>query len=234
MSNFVLIPGAWMGAWVWDSVADGLRALGHSVHPVTLSGLADGRADASAVGLETHVRDVLAILDAEGLRDAVVVGHSYSGIVAGQAADRAPERVSHTVFVDAFLPRDGASMLDAFGEGRREEERQISENGGRWPAPGAEDVAREPDLSPGQARGLAGRLVGHPGRTVSEPAVLSRSLARQRATYVLCAFETSDDLSALRAEPNWTFRELQTGHWPMVSAPGELVSMLSEIAAKRR
>lgn len=132
--NFVLIPGAWMDAW--ESVARGLRALGYRVHPVTLSGLARN-ADVSEVRLETHVEDVLSVLEAGDLRDVVVVGHSFSGLVAGQVADRTPDRVAHTVFVDAFLPHDEKSMLDAFSEHQREDELgQIAENRGRWPASG--------------------------------------------------------------------------------------------------
>lgn len=61
--DFVLIPGAWMGAWVWEPVAERLRALGHGARPITLSGLADGDADVSGVGLDTHVGDVLAVLE---------------------------------------------------------------------------------------------------------------------------------------------------------------------------
>ena len=227
--NFVLIPGAWMGAWVWNPVSSGLRALGHDVYPLTLSGLADEDADVSDVGLETHVGDVLSVLEESDLRDVAVVGHSYSGIVAGQVADRAPDRVAHTVFVDAFLPHDGKSMLDAFPEPQRKDElRQIAENGGRWPAPDVAGAADGHGLCVEQARWLVERLVDHPGRTVSEPAVLSRPLAKQRATYIACTFEISDDVAAMREEPSWTFRTLQTGHWPMVSAPDELVALLTD------
>ena len=226
--NFVLVPGAWMGAWVWEPVTNGLRALGHNVHPVTLSGLSED-ADASEIGLETHVEDVLSVLKSEGLRDVVVVGHSYSGIVAGQVADRVPDRVAHTVFVDAFLPHDGKSMLDAFDERQREEElRQIAENDGFWPAPDVAGAADGHGLSTEQARWLVERLVDHPGRTVSEPAVLKRPLAEQRATYIVCSFEISDDVAAISEEPNWTLRTLETGHWPMVSDPEELVALLAE------
>ncbi len=113
----------------------GLRALGHHVEEVTLSGLSK-EADVSEVGLATHVADVLRVLSAGDLRDVVVVGHLYSGIVAGQVADRVPDRVAHTVFVQAFLPHDGKSMLDAFGEQKLEDElHQIAEHQGRWPAP---------------------------------------------------------------------------------------------------
>lgn len=237
MSEFVLIPGAWMGAWVWEPVTSGLRELGHNVHPVTLSGLADESADVSDVGLATHVGDVLSILEEGDLRDVVVVGHLYAGIVAGQVADRAPDRVAHTVFLEAFLPHDGKAMLDALSEQEREAElARIAENGGRWPAPDADEVAHERDLSASQARWLAERFVGHPGRTVFEPAVLNRPLAEQRATYVVCTMgghSGSKDVAAMREEPNWTFRSLEAGHWPMVSAPEELVGLLAEVAAEQ-
>ena len=115
-----------MGAWVWEPVTDGLSALGHHVSAVTLSGLSGGT-DVSNVGLATHVNDVLSHLEANDLREVVVVGHLYSGIVAGQVADQAPNRVAHTVFVEAFLPHDGQSMLDALDERQREDEqRQIA------------------------------------------------------------------------------------------------------------
>jgi pimeloyl-ACP methyl ester carboxylesterase len=94
--DFVLIPGAWMGAWVREPVTDGLRALGHHAHPVTLSGLT-GDADVSDIGLETHLGDVLSVLEEGDLREAIVVGHSYSSIVAGQVADRARPRGAHRV-----------------------------------------------------------------------------------------------------------------------------------------
>lgn len=177
---------------------------------------------------------MLSVLEESDLRDVAVVGHSYSGIVAGQVADRAPDRVAHTVFVDAFLPHDGKSMLDAFPEPQRQDElRQIAENGGRWPAPDVAGAADGHGLSAEQARWLVERLVDHPGRTVSEPAVLNRPLAEQRATYIECSFQISDDVALMREEPNWSFRALQTGHWPMVSAPDQLVALLADVASAR-
>ena len=81
---------------------------------------------------------------------------------------------------------------------------------------------------------VAGGAYGglYPGRTVSEPAHMNRSLAQQRATYIACTFETSDDVAAIREEPSWTFRALHTGHWPMVSAPDELVALLANVASE--
>lgn len=235
-TTFVLIPGPWMGAWVWEPVARGLRGLGHHVRTVTLSGLDDAGADVTGIGLDTHVDDVLEILKTEELSDVVLVAHSYAGIVAGQVADRAPDRVAHTVFVEGFLPHDGRSMLDAFPERVRADElRLIAVNGGRWPAPDASVVADGQDLTPAQARRLAARFVGHPGRTIAEPAVLTRPLDHLRATYIVCEKEhfggrISADVTALRAAEGWTFRTLDTGHWPMISAPDRLVDLLDAAA----
>ncbi|WP_082310154.1 alpha/beta fold hydrolase [Nonomuraea sp. SBT364] len=236
--GFVLIPGPWMGAWAWEPVARRLRARGHEVRAVTLRGLAAGEDDVSDVGLETHVRDVLALLESDDLRDVVLVGHSYSGLVAGQVADRARDRVAHTVFVEAFLPHDGRSMLHAFPERQRTQElRLIADNEGRWPAPDATIVGEGQGLTRTQARWLARRLVGHPGRTIAEPATLTRPLERQRASYVVCTMDhfagrLSPDVTAMRSVPSWDFHTLETGHWPMVSAPGPLAALLTRIAAR--
>jgi len=94
--TYLLIPGAWMGAWVWESVTQGLQKLGHHVYPITLSGLAEDD-DSANISLAIHVSNVLTLLQREDLRDAILVGHSYSGVVAGQVADRTSERLAHTV-----------------------------------------------------------------------------------------------------------------------------------------
>src|SRR5688500_573669 len=97
----VLIPGAWLGSWAWASVADNLRARGHEVFAVTLPGLAERSTGAETLGLSDHVHDVLRLLEEHDLRDAVIVGHSYAGIVAGMVADQAIDRVAQVVFVDS-------------------------------------------------------------------------------------------------------------------------------------
>ncbi|MEV4101417.1 alpha/beta fold hydrolase [Nonomuraea sp. NPDC049649] len=236
--TLLLLPGAWAGAWVWEPVVRRLRLRGHDARAVTLRGLASDRADVSGVGLDTHVRDILDLLETEDLRDVVVVGHGYSGLVAGQVADRARDRVARTVLVEGFLPHHGRSMLHAFPERLRGQElRLIAANGGRWPAPDHTVVGDGQGLTRAQARWLAGRFVGHPGRTVAEPATLSAPLARQRGSYVICSqdhFEgrVAPDVSALRAEPTWDFHTLDTGCWPMLSAPGALADLLSGLAAE--
>jgi pimeloyl-ACP methyl ester carboxylesterase len=239
-ADLVLLPGTWMTARVWARVARGLHALGHRVHQVELPGLGDPDAPVSGIGLATHVDHVTSVIESRNLRNAIMVAHSYSGIVTGMLADRVLDRVAHTVYVEAFLAHDGRSMLDAFsGRQRAEELRLIARSGGRWPPPDAALLEDGQDLSMRQATWLAKHLVGHPGRTIREPATLRRPIAHQRSTYVVCAMDhfdgvLADDVTAMAAEATWSFRTLRTGRWPMVSAPGELVALLAEIARAPR
>ncbi|MEV4378457.1 alpha/beta hydrolase [Streptosporangium sp. NPDC049644] len=235
MTTFVLLPGPWMGAWAWEPVATRLRALGHQAHPLTLPGLDGLCGDASHIGLSSHVDHVLAVLVNADLRDVVLVSHSYSGIVAGQVADRASGRVAHTVYVEAVLPRHGRSMLQAFPPDQQSGENAlIADNHGYWPAPDADLLSEDTDLTSYQAQWLADHCVGHPGRTITEPAVLQRPLAEQRATYVVCAKDHVDDqltpdVAVLRTAPTWAFHTIDTGHWPMFTAPDELAALLGRI-----
>ena len=223
--TFVLVPGAWCGAGIWDDVAERLRAAGCAVSALTLTGLEQGtQGDPSAVGLQDHVDDVLRHLTEKDLREVVLVGHSYSGLVVGQVTDRAPDRISHAVFVQSFLPADGRSLLGAFGGGAAEEARQIQRDGGWWAPPTQEGLAQEPDLDEEQARALSQRLVPHPGRTVQEPVRMHRSLPDLPATYVL---ESGTDVPAeLGGVPAEHVRYITAGHFSMVTAPDALADLL--------
>ncbi|MFE1786375.1 alpha/beta fold hydrolase, partial [Streptomyces sp. NPDC059506] len=107
MAEFVLVAGAWLGAWAWDDVVPELRAAGHGAHALTLSGLAERRG--VPAGQQTHVQDVVGEVERLGLRDVVLVGHSYSGIPVGQAAERIGDRLNRIVFVDSSVPAHGES-----------------------------------------------------------------------------------------------------------------------------
>lgn len=235
MKNIVLIPGAWMGGWVWEPVMAGLVPLNYPVYPVTLSGLADSTSDVSAIGLDTHVQDVVGMIEQHHLDQVMVVGHSYAGIVAGLVADQLPERVVHTVLIDGFLAQPGQSLLDAFEPGQAEMERQqIAQHQGRWPAPTAAEIAHEQDLSPAQQQWLLARFVGHPGATIDQPAYLRQPLSVQHTTYISGTFSgraQSPEVLAMQSAPNWQFRTLPAGHWSMVSVPEILTCMLAEIAS---
>jgi pimeloyl-ACP methyl ester carboxylesterase len=234
MSTFVLVPGAWLGAWAWQSVAEALRALGHHARAVTLSGLAERAGDpVEKIGLNTHVADVHDAI--ASLRDVVLVGHSYAGIVTGMVAADAPQTVSHTIFLDANLPIDGRSMTDGFSErGRALVREQVAQAGGYWSVPDPEEFDGH-DLTSEQVAWLRDRATPQPGQTLFDPASLTRPLRELTATYVHCSvqpqMEPSGAVEALRDAPGWSFATLATGHWPMVSQPEALARLLHEIVS---
>lgn len=114
--TFVLVHGAWAGGWEHQKLAAALQADGHTVHRVTLTGQGDRSHLASRdVGLSLHIQDVVNFIEWENLRDVVLVGHSYGGMVITGVADRLTERLKHVIYLDAFLPEDGESAYDTFG-----------------------------------------------------------------------------------------------------------------------
>lgn len=233
----VLIPGAWMGSWVWGDVAGRLRGEGCEVFSPTLVGL-NGESDLSAVGLALHVEQIEQLLLDEDLRSTVLVGRSYSGLVAGQVADRQPSRVAHTVFVQAFLPREGRSLIDDWSDDideRAAETAAIAARGGRWEPPIA-GLDAESDLTQDQREWLASQFVDHPGRTVTEPARMQRPVEELSATYIASPPGDADplpgDVQALAGEPRRHLERIRAGHWPMVSVPDTLTALLADAAQR--
>ena len=120
MATFVICHGAWSAGWAWKKVRPLLRAAGREVFTPTCTGLGERVHQASpAVDLETHIEDVLGVIEFEGLTDIALVGHSYGGMVATGVADRVPERVKQLIYLDAFVPGHGQSLLDLRPPGPR-------------------------------------------------------------------------------------------------------------------
>jgi pimeloyl-ACP methyl ester carboxylesterase len=231
--NYVLIPGAWAGGWVWDEIAPRLRQHGHVVHPLTLPGLND-QSDPKKVRLATHVDAVTRCIESHNLRDVVLVGHSYSGIVVGQVATRHPQYVAHSVFIEGFLPVDGKSLLDVSGLDVGHEKRLIDENEGLWPAPTREELEGQPHLTVELIDLLATKQKGHPGRTVTDKATVAGPLTKLRATFIseagwLSSSREADLVETLRHQRNWDFKVIDGGHWPMLTIPDELSALLDGI-----
>src|SRR5690349_13822151 len=120
MATIVVAHGAWSGGWSWKKMRPLLRERGHEVFTPTYTGLGE-RAHLAHQGidLETHIADVLAKLEYEDLRDIVLLGHSYGGMVATGVADRARDLINQVIYLDAFVPRDGQSLFDLNEPGRQ-------------------------------------------------------------------------------------------------------------------
>src|SRR5262245_44663374 len=116
MATFVLVHGGGHGGWCYSKVARLLRAQGHDVYTPTLTGLGErSHLVSPAVDLDMHVHDVVQVLHYEDLRDAILVGHSYGGMVITGVADRAADRIGKLVFLDAANPVNGQSLVDVTG-----------------------------------------------------------------------------------------------------------------------
>ncbi|MFF7209705.1 alpha/beta fold hydrolase [Streptomyces sp. NPDC008238] len=230
MANFVLIAGARLGSWAWDDVVPYLRAAGHGVHPLTLSGLAEKQG--APAGQQTHVQDIVDEVERQDLHDVVLVGHSYSGVPSGQAAGRIGERLAQVVFLDSSVPADGEPFVSAWPDGGAMMRTTLAENGGFWPvAPPAHFEGH--GLTDDQIARIVGGSTPHPGATLTEAAVLQTPLGDLPATYIKCTLgdpEPSDDVTKLLTSGRWRLMEMDTGHWPMFSQPRELARILIDTA----
>ncbi|MFC8716510.1 alpha/beta fold hydrolase [Kitasatospora sp. NPDC057198] len=235
MTTFVLTAGAWLGGWAWDEVTPLLEAAGHRAVPITLAGLAERRDETA--GLETHVRDVVAAVEAVEAAEAVgggdgggtvLVGHSYSGVPVGIAAARLGDRLRRTVFVDANLPVHGQPFVASLPDGGTVVRRAIAAHGTDWPPlPPAAFAAH--GLAPDHTRDLLARAVPHPGATLTDPVDLPRPLASLTATYLHCRRDGSPlrpDAAALTDGGHWQSAVIESSHWPMLSVPAELAAAL--------
>src|SRR5215213_9889634 len=129
MAAYVLVGGGWLGGWCWQRVARRLREEGHDAYPVILTGLGERVHLASPeVDLETHITDVVNLIEFEDLHDVVLLGHSYAAIVVTGVADRVLDRISQLVYLDAGPFPSGLAFIDAFPpEARTHVESQVEE-----------------------------------------------------------------------------------------------------------
>jgi pimeloyl-ACP methyl ester carboxylesterase len=234
VSTYVLVHGAFHGAWCWKRVAPLLRGAGHEVFTPTLTGLGERVHLASPeIGLETHILDVVNLMRFEDLSDVILVGHSYSGMVVEGAADRAPERVANVVYLDAFIPQDGQSLADYVGHDWLQWHRSRAAAAEEpWRLPPRE-AAYFGVTDPDDQRWVDSLMVGQPIRTFEDKLRLTNPAARRLPhTYIMCTREDDsfEKCAAIAHEKGWRYFGVATGHDAMVTAPRELADILLQLA----
>lgn len=241
-TTYVLVPGFWVGASVWRAVADALREQGHTVHAVDLAGMGE-RAHLAApdTDLTTHIDDVVNLLEERDLHGVVLVGHSYGALVTTGAADRVPERVARLVYVDSGPLPDGMAQADFEGpEARAANEALVTTHGEGWTLPPPPWAALADGVDGVDDASLAVLVHGsrpQPWRTATEPVSLTGAWERLPRTGVLCSFGVEQvrqlaphaPVFALMVDGDWSYVELPTWHWPMVSRPAELAEALGSV-----
>ena len=252
MTTYVLVAGAWLGAWAWRPVTDRLREQGHAVHPVTLTGLGDrshlARPDTD---LDTYITDVVNVIEFEDLRDVILVGHSYGGIVITGVADRIPERLSLVAYLDAGPSPHGAAFLDSQPPAAKELlERLVDQAGDGWrlPMPPWEQLegvmsASLDGLGSTERTHMRAHATAQPFRTWTQPLSLQNPAGQKLPKLLISCSIPLDQVHQMIADghpwftalsgPEWSFQELPTGHWPMFSVPDRLAALVDGLEGPR-
>ena len=249
MAVYVLVGGAWLGGWCWQPIARQLRDHGHDAYPVTLTGLGEREHLARPeIDLNTHITDVVNLIEFEDLRNIVLLGHSYAGLVVTGVADRVPNHISQLVYLDTGPIPNGTALIETFPtEARRHIEQQVEESGDGWrfPVPPQEELATFGSLEgldDARLEVLRSRAVDQPFGTFTQPLRLENP-AREVLPKVgiLCSFSLEEVQAIIAsgnpvfremANPTWRFVELPTGHYPMFSRPNDLAALLLDLPSE--
>jgi pimeloyl-ACP methyl ester carboxylesterase len=239
MATYVLVHGGGHGGWCYQRVARMLREAGHEVYTPTLTGLGE-RAHLLSPGidLDTHIRDVTAVLQYEDLRDVILVGHSYGGMVITGAADRAADRVGRLVYLDAANPKDGQSLVDVTGDyiTWTRQLGKVVDGVELVLLPESSDVAALYGVTdPGDAAWMATKLTGHPWRCFEQPLTLTNEAAYLAIPqyHIVCTstLATRDHALIEQARAAGRLWDIDTGHDLMITEPRATASALLEVAA---
>ena len=242
-STFLLVHPAWFGGWSWRKVAPLLREAGHEAFTPTLTGLGE-RAHLARpeIGLDTHIDDVVAVIEQEDLSDVLLLGNSSSGMVITGVAGRVPERISRLIYLDAFVPEDGQSLLDMLPPDRRVTfEALVRDEGDGWLMPRFSPAPWERFMP--EAWGIIGDDLawvlarvrptpfGHFTGAVNNTKAATEQLRR---AYIRCRefSHPGFDRFAQQAQhqSGWQCFDLATSHLPQITAPRALADVLLQMA----
>jgi len=223
-ATFVLVPGAWHGAWCYRRVAKLLSRGGHDVHALTLTGLAERSHLASdAVNMTTHIQDVVNFVKWENLSGIVLVGHSYGGLVITGAAEEIGPQISSIVYLDAFIPENGQSMADIV-------KRPLPSTGFAPPFP-----AKAMKVNAKDEAWVDAKMSPQPINTYQQKLSLTGAYMRvPKKTYVRTT-EFNQPIfqkhyEELKLKPDWQTFAMNCGHDLMIDDPDQLANILVKVA----
>jgi pimeloyl-ACP methyl ester carboxylesterase len=230
VATYVLVHGSWQGGWIWKPVATKLQAGGHLVYHPTLDGCGErNHALRPEITLDTQGSEIAGLLFYEDLEDVILVGTSSGGIVVARAAEMAPERIRRLVFIDALAPMPGETVSIING-------RPPSNPGELATGLPPEQVKERAflDLEPGIREWAVARYTRHPRAPTENVVDLREFWSRKWQVDVLrCSRSTAPpEVHQQRTAEKLggTYRELDAGHYPMLSHPDEVASYLLAMA----
>ncbi len=237
--NIVLVPGAWLGAWVWKKIIPLLEKHGYNVYPVTLTGMGERRHLASKdINMETAIQDVLNIIEYNDLNDIILAGHSFAGKVVSVVADRIPEKIKLIMYIDAVVPENVRTP-----QGSMDPESEFgSIPPGFFGIPLTDEIIEEigSDVKGKDRDWMLKKGAPWPIRLGTDPIVISDKFDAVKKAYIFCIMghggKTSEEI--YQEIKNYTdkltgpYKIIETGHWPMVTKPEELVKYMIELSEK--
>lgn len=237
MATFVLVHGGHHGGWCYKNVARLLQAAGHVVYAPSMTGMGErDHLRFPGMNLDTHITDIVRLLEVDDLTEVILVGHSYGGMIITGVADRVPERVGHRVYLDAAYPSDGQSLLVHAGaniEPLRQTMRVID---------GVELVGF-PEHMPPQFFGItdpedvawvSARLGPQPWACYTQPLVFGNEAAMRAIpeSHIICTSTISGrDMDLLLERSQGRVWDIDTGHDLMMTEPDWTAARLKDVAA---
>ena len=233
-ATFLVCHGAWSAGWAWKKMHPLMAAAGHRLVTPTYTGLGERAHLANpSIDMETHIEDILNVIRYEDLRDIVLVGHSYGGMVATGVADRARDRITQLIYIDAFVPAEGQSLFDLNPSGRQHLQ-ELVKSGDGWRVPPNPTPS---DTSPADLEWLTERRVNMPIKCFEMKLKLRGGALTLPRSYIYATRITPADTfgrfaGMAKADPGWRYHEIDASHSPNVTAPEVLMSLLQKIAAE--
>ncbi len=236
MGTFVLVHGTGGGGWYWRFIVPLLRARGHEVYTPTMTGVGASSHlshELNRISLATHIEDVSNTLFYEDLSGVVLVGHSYGGMVITGVAAKAPQRLAHLVYLDAYLPLEGESEIDLWPPDQLARYRTDIASGAKFRKPPPPSVLGVTD--PKIAEWMEQRLTPHPYSTYENaPPPATPESAFVPRTYIHCTLgpvaSWMEPFAARARKLGWKVHTIEAGHMVMVTHPKELAEILLQVA----
>lgn len=219
-STFVLVHGAWHGGWCWQRVTDRLTALGYRVFAPTLTGLCErSHLNSATINLSTQISDIVNEIQWKDLENIVLVGHSYGGMVITGVAEQLASKIASIVYLDAFLPADGQSLVDLGGK---------AEAGPfTAPIPAARFAVNEADRA-----WVDSKMTPQSTACFTEKLKVTGAYQKiPRKAYIRAmkfpGFAST--LERIRSDASWKTYVVDCGHDVMIDKPDELTNILVEL-----
>jgi pimeloyl-ACP methyl ester carboxylesterase len=232
-ATFLVCHGAWSAGWAWKKMRPLMHAAGHRLITPSYTGLGERVHLASpSIDLEAHIEDILNVIKYDDLRDVVLIGHSYGGMVATGVADRARDRIAQLVYLDAFVPDDGQSLFD-LNEPGREPMRRLARSGDGYRVP---PNPTPPDTPAEDLEWLTARRVDMPIKCFEMPLKLLHGRLTLPRSYIYATRITPADTFGqfavrFKSDPAWHFDEIDASHSPHVTAPEALMALLEKMVS---